>query len=191
MVDVEGDAGIGLIVPVHWRGSADELLSAITADFDVNAVRVMLSSHTYGLNHGRVQRNHLVTPDVIAGLEALRDSKSDDTTLVAEVIEGIITGIEIVEVGSISDARTRVEKTGVSNDVKHLFRQIGISAIAVTFGQRVYNRSMMTLGPGCESSGDGRSGLDLESIFIRCGTLVADHIAGTIVSEIDIAVVRG
>lgn len=164
-------------------------MGAVTGDLDVDAVRVMLSSLCFGLRHGRVQRNHLVTPDVVAGLKALGDSKFDDTSVVAEVIEGPITGSVTVDIRSIRNAGTRVEKTGVRNDVKLLLRQISIFALAITFGNRVYNRSMMTLGPDCESSGNGRSCLDLESVFIRLSTLVADHIAGSIVSPIDKAII--
>ena len=164
-------------------------MGSVTGDLDVDAVRVMLSSLIFGLNHGRVQRNHLVTPDVVAGLEALGNSKFDDTSVVAEFIKGIITGSGVADKLSIRNAGTRVEKTGARNDVKLLLRQVGIFALAITFGERVYDRSMMTLGPGCESSGDGRSCLDLESVFIRLSTLVADHIAGSIVSEIDKAII--
>lgn len=160
-------------------------MGAVTGDFEVDAVRVMLSSLVFGLSHGRVQRNLLVTPDVFAGLEALGDSEFDDTAVLAEFIKGPVTGRGVADIGSISNAGTRMEKTGARNDVELLLRQIGIFEIAITFGERVNNRSMMTLGPGSESSGNGRSGLDLESVFIRLSTLVADHIAGSIVSEID------
>lgn len=126
----------------------------------------MLSSLFFGLNHGRVQCNHLVTPDVVAGLEALGHGELNDTALFAEVIKSPITGSGVADEGSIRNAGTRAEKTGARHDVEILLRQIGLSAITITFGERVYNRSVMTLGPCCESSGDGRSGLDLECIFI-------------------------
>lgn len=136
-----------------------------------------------------MQRNHLVTPNVVAGLEALGDGEFDDTAPLAELIKGPIAGSFVADKGSVRNARTRAEKTGVRNDVELLLRQIGFSAIAITFRERVYDRSVMTLGPRCESSGDGRSGLDLECVFIRLSTLMADHIAGSIVSEIDKAIV--
>lgn len=164
-------------------------MGAVTGDLDIDAVRVMLSSLALGLYHGRVQRNHLVTPDVVAGLKALGDRKFDDIAVFAEFIKGPITGSGVADRLSLGNAGNRAEETSARNDAKLLLRQIGIFAFAITFGQRVYNRSMMTLGPSSESSGDGRSCLDLESVFIRLSTLVADHIAFSIVPEIDKAII--
>lgn len=130
-----------------------------------------------------------MAPDIIAGLEAFGDGEFDYITSFAELIKGIITGSGVADKGSIRNAGTRVNKPFMRNDVEVELRQIGLSAIAIAFGKRINNWSVMALRPLGVSSCDKRSGLDLENVFIRLSTLVADHIASSVVSMIDEAIV--